>query len=162
MSTDDRDQPDRAANTAILNQIGQPPPASVLAAALTATGGLAPEHVAALPIWGEGETTWHLLGCSGGTVFAVRAHKGVDDWYGTTHHGAEEALSIGLWPLRDVTGLAFELKDVRSGDFAGISLSGTWTVSFGSGHTLEIPTDGRNEAQRTALAGIVEAVRGAL
>lgn len=161
MNNDDRDTPERKANTAMLQQVGQPAPSSVLAAVLLATDGKAPEHVAALPHWGEGETTWRVLGCTRDALFEVVAHKKVDEWHGgRAPHGDQETLEIRVRPLREVAGMTFELERAY-GDYVGAAtIYGTWVVDFASGAPFAVPhVVGRvNEA----LEGIVQTVRASL
>lgn len=163
---DDRDDPHRQTNTVILNQVQQPPPPSVLGTVLAATAGTTPIFVAALPEWGDHETTWRIVGCTEHTLFHVLAHIGVSDWYGSGERitrGERENITSQVAPFRRILGATFEFSDMRGGGFgeerAGVN--GTWRFFREGGDEITVPTDARNETTREALRGVIDAVLAA-
>lgn len=164
---DDRDAPHRRTNTAVLNQIGQPPPASILAAVLTVTGGVEPTSLAAIVDWGEGTTQWRVVGCTQRMLFEITAKKPVDDWYGGTDRqfrGPQEELSACVVPLARVTSATFTLSRVvpsRLG-FGQTSIEGTWKVTSEDGSEVEIPTTSHKQQTREELFSVANAVLAAL
>lgn len=163
---DDRDQPDRATNTAILGQVGQPPPTAVLGAVLASTAGQTPSYVAAMPVWGDKETTWRVIGCTNHAVFEVLGHKNVEDWYGSREHGEEREVVRGtVVPFGRIVSATFELTDVRSSAFgSGRALvDGTWRFERDGGDGIAVPTwFARQPPTEDALSGIIATLLAAL
>src|SRR5215218_751262 len=73
----------RQTNTMILNQVGTPPPTSVLLAVIEVAGGI-PEVVVARMIEEDGGTHWDLEGLASGVVFRVNGRNARSMWFGGT------------------------------------------------------------------------------
>jgi hypothetical protein len=122
-------------NTSILNQIGQPPPSSVLIGLIETVGGT-PDVVAAVVDWSESQTTWDVYACRGDIVAHVRGQKNISDWFG--------GLRDEIGSPADVVAAAYRISNARSlGAEALVSVSqyegfarecrAKWVVSFDGG-----------------------------
>ncbi len=152
--------PDRATNTAILEQIGQPPPASVLATIMQFTSEV-PAHLAAFVTWGDNETTWRVVASLPTGILEVTGFKAQGDWYGgrSRDDGSEDDVRACVYPSRTLQSAQYEL-DRAYRDFDGTvsNVIGAWTLTFGSGATVSL--DGSNARSQTlaAIDGIAASV----
>lgn len=73
----------RQTNTMILNQVGTPPPTSVLLAVIEIAGGI-PEVIVARMIEKDGGIYWDLEGLASEVVFKVNRHNTRSMWFGGT------------------------------------------------------------------------------
>lgn len=163
---DDRDDPHRQTNTLILNQVGHPPPPSVLGTVLASTAGTTPLGVAALPEWEHRKTTWRIVGCTDHALFHVHAHKGVSDWYGSgdrVMRGEPENITSHVAPFSRLLGATFEFSDMRGGGFGEdrASVTGVWRICLDGGDDITVPTHASNETTREALREVIDTVLAA-
>jgi hypothetical protein len=154
--------PERETNTAILNQIGQPPPASVLATIMQFTSN-APQHVAAFVRWGKEETTWRVVANLGCSLLEVAGVKEASDWYGgrMEDDGMGDQVTAQIYPLRTLESVHFDLGRAYLDHNGRLNLmTGAWTLAFRGGGTVVLDTRdvAANESTRSAVHGIVQAV----
>src|SRR5215207_5230116 len=92
---------DRATNSAILEQVGHPPPTSVLATIMQFTSE-APDYVAAFVTWGDNETTWRVVASLPAGLLEVTGVKAQGDWHGgrSRDDGSEADTTACLYPFR--------------------------------------------------------------
>lgn len=144
--------PDRATNTAILEQIGQPPPTSVLATIMQFTSE-PPDYVAAFVTWGDNETTWRVVASLPAGLLEVTGFKAQGDWYGgrSRDDGSEDDITARLYPFRALQSAQFKLtRAYRDFDGTVSNVIGTWTLTFESGATVIL--DGNNARSQTLAA----------
>lgn len=144
--------PDRATNTAILEQIGQPPPTSVLATIMQFTTE-APDHVAAFVTWGDNETTWRVVASLATGLLEVTGVKAQGDWYGgrSRDDGSEDDVTARLYPFRALQSAKYKLnRAYREFDGTVSNVIGAWTLTFESGATVLL--DGNNARSQTLAA----------
>jgi hypothetical protein len=150
--SDPTQRPDRATNTAILEQIGQPPPTSVLATIMQFTSET-PDHVAAFVTWGDNETTWRVVASLPAGLLEVTGVKAQRDWHGgrSRDDSCEDDVRACLHPLRALRSAQYKL-DRAYRDFDGTvsNVIGVWTLTFESGATLIL--DGKDVRSQTLEA----------
>lgn len=125
----------KAANTAILEQVRQPPPGSVLVGLVETVGG-APDVVAAVVQWGEASTTWDVYACRGDILARVLATKGVTDWYGSGREdeGAPAVITTSAHRISDARSIGAE-DLIGHPNYAGFTrhCQARWIVRFDDG-----------------------------
>ena len=134
----------RQTNTIILNQVGTPPPTSVLLAVIAVAGGI-PEVVVARMIEEDGGTHWDLEGLASGVVFRVNGRNARSMWFGGTleDDGSGALITAEVHRIDCVVSATYSLDRAYSGRFdrADAVNFGEWSFGFTDGGSIEVGTD---------------------
>lgn len=154
------ESPYRATNTAILQQIGQPPPTSVLATLLQFTP-LAPEHIATFVTDADDKTEWRVVACIPGGILEVLGQKPEKDWRGgrSRDDGSGDDVAAYFHPFRTVRMVKFKLERAYRDHLGEIgNVIGSWTLTFEGGATLTLNVNAaRGHLTLAGIDGIVTA-----
>ena len=148
----------KATNTRILNQIGEPPPASVLTALVEVLGG-EPEAVAAVVDQKDSSTTWQVYACRGDFLTRVVATRNIKNWAGGFHddrgRGEPGSLAAATFRISSARSIGVEelvVYDTHEG-FSRES-TGKWIVMFEDGK-LELDESRGRGGHMTQVANFV-------
>lgn len=134
----------RQTNTMILNQVGTPPPTSVLLAVIEIAGGI-PEVVVARMTEEDGGTLWDLEGLASGVVFRVNGHNTRSMWFGGTleDDGSGATITAQVHRIDSVVSATYSLDRAYSGRFdrADAVNIGEWSFGFTDGTSMEVGTN---------------------
>lgn len=140
----DEDTVLRQTNTMILNQVGTPPPTSVLLAVIEIAGGI-PDVIVARMIEKDGGTYWDLEGLASGVVFTVNGHNSRSMWFGGTleDDGSGASIAAQIHRIDSVVSATYSLDRAYSGRFDGADAAniGEWSFGFVDGTSMEVGTN---------------------
>jgi hypothetical protein len=155
--------PEREANTAVLNQIGDPPPASVLSTLIALTPSQ-PQHVAAFRSQADNSSTWRLVAIAESHLVEVTGKKEAPDWRGGTMRDDGQGDVVGgyLFHLRTLESVRYAVKHAyRSYEGLSTRVVGEWTFTFAGGQSVVLDETEVNSSTQATIEAVVQAVKAA-
>lgn len=153
--------PEREANTAVLNQIGDPPPASILAALMALSPGQ-PRHIAAFRGGVDDTSTWRLVAVADSHLVEVSGKKETSDWRGGTMRddGQGDEVRGYLLPLRTLESARYCVKRVYRGH-EGLTtrVIGEWMFTFAGGRSVVLDESEARSSTHAVIEALADAVK---
>lgn len=153
--------PEREANAAVLNQIGDPPPATILAT-LMALSPAQPRHIAAFRGEADSTSTWRLVAIADSHLVEVSGKKEATDWHGDTlrDDGRGDEVRGWLLPLRTLESVRYSVKRAyRSYEGLAPRVVGEWVFGFAGGHSVVLDETEARNSTHAVIEELAKAVK---